>query len=89
MESIQLTPICAHSLFSRSLLFQPGARLCVSSPAGKELLLSRDGQKPDTVPPGCHVMIEKADRGADFIRIKSDHFIHVLHHKLAQWQDRL
>jgi len=88
LESILLTPICAHSLFSRSLLFKSEARLCVSSPAGKELLLSRDGETPDAVSSGCRVVIEKADRTADFIRIKSDHFIHVLDHKLAQWQDR-
>ncbi len=86
LDSILLTPICTHSLFSRSLLFRPDATLCVSAPKGNELQLCCDGEAPLTVPAGAHVTLETAAYRAQFIRIKSDHFIHILNQKLAQWR---
>lgn len=84
IESILLTPICTHSLFSRSLIFQANARFEVTHRAGSEFLLSRDGEQVVPIPEDCSVIIEKADISAEFIRIKSDSFMDVLNSKLAQ-----
>lgn len=84
IESILLTPICTHSLFSRSLIFQANARFEVTLRAGSEFLLSRDGEHVVPIPEDCSVIIEKADISAEFIRIKSDSFMDVLNSKLTQ-----
>lgn len=86
LESILLTPICTHSLFSRSLLFRSDAALCIRSTQGKPLQVSCDGEKAFAVPAGCVVSVEKAAVYAQFVRIKTDHFIHILNKKLMQWR---
>ena len=86
LESILLTPICTHSLFSRSLLFRSDAQLTVESAAGKELSVSCDGEAPLLVPPDCQIHLAQSPYRAEFLRIKSDHFIQTLNQKLAQWR---
>lgn len=86
LESILLTPICAHSLFSRSLMFKSDAKLSVFSADDKALRVSCDGETPMVIAEGSRLEIEKADISAEFIRIKSDTFIDVLNSKLAQWR---
>lgn len=86
LDSVLLTPICAHSLFSRALLFRADAKLSISSANAKALMFTSDGERPMTVVPGSVVHVQKATRTASFIRIKPEHFITTLHKKLAQWR---
>ncbi|MEI6580509.1 MAG: NAD(+)/NADH kinase [Eubacteriales bacterium] len=86
LESILLTPICAHSLFARSFILKADSKFSVSAMPGSEISLSCDGEEPIAIPTGCKVSISKAELSADFIRIKSDTFIDVLNSKLVQWQ---
>lgn len=85
IESIILTPICTHSLFARSLIFERNAEIKISVPQiDQEVNLSCDGDEAIVLKPGSTLYIRKAERYADFIRIKNDSFIDVLNSKLSQ-----
>lgn len=84
IRSILLTPVCPHSLFSRSVIFKPEAQIDVFSSAMDTLWYSGDGDELIEIPPGCTLTVCKSALCADFIRIKSDTFIEVLNSKLDQ-----
>ena len=86
IESILLTPICTHSLFARSLIFDSNSELCVKIPEkeSEKICVSCDGDDSVNIPAGSKLVIKKSDICANFIRIKNDSFIDVLNSKLAQ-----
>lgn len=84
IESILLTPICTHSLFSRALIFKPDSVFKLYSPNNAELGLSCDGEETLTVPPDHYVLVSKAEVFGEFIRIKNETFLEILNSKLAQ-----
>ncbi len=86
IESILLTPICTHSLFARSLIFDSESEITVEIPAdeSEKICVSCDGDDSVNIPSGSKIKIKKSNIYADFIRIKNDSFIDVLNSKLAQ-----
>ncbi len=84
IESILLTPICTHSLFSRALIFKPDSIFKLYSPHNAELGLSCDGEDTIAVPSGHYVLVSKAEMFGEFIRIKNETFLEILNSKLAQ-----
>lgn len=85
IESILLTPICTHSLFSRSLIFESNTELCIQLPAEEdEIYFSCDGEASQPLASGSVLTVKKSACYADFIRIKNDSFIDVLNSKLSQ-----
>jgi len=85
-ESIILTPICTQSLFARSIIFSHENQLSIypdESSTNSDLYLSFDGEETINVRKGDKIVIKKADRTAEFIRIKPDEFFDVLNTKLA------
>lgn len=82
IESMLLTPICTHSLFSRAMIFKPDTELSVICNSDN-INVSCDG---DTVrlTRGCVITVTKAPVYGEFIRIKTDTFLDVLNNKLAQ-----
>lgn len=86
IESIMLTPVCTHSLFSRALIFKKDSQFEIynKNRNGDCVLLSCDGEESVEIPADSFVKIRKADRSADFIRIKNDSFVNILNSKLSQ-----
>lgn len=86
IESIILTPICTHSLFARSIIFDSNSEICVKIPIDEknQICISCDGEDSVIIPSGSKLVIKKSDVYADFIRIKNDSFIDVLNSKLSQ-----
>ncbi|MGN0519408.1 MAG: NAD(+)/NADH kinase [Candidatus Fimenecus sp.] len=85
IESILLTPICTHSLFARSLIFESNSEICVKIPEnGEDIYISCDGERSEQILPGSVLTVKKSKNYADFIRIKNDSFIDVLNSKLSQ-----
>lgn len=84
IESIILTPICTHSLFSHSIIFRKDERMTVFATKEDEtaLCVSCDGEEPITIPQGCTAVVQSAETAAEFIRIKSDNFIEILNSKM-------
>lgn len=84
LESIMLTPICTHSLFSRSLMFKPDSEFKLYSAYGDEIGLSCDGEDTVTVKKNCFVRVTRAEKCGEFIRIKNETFLDILNSKLEQ-----
>ncbi len=83
IESMLLTPICTHSLFSRSLIFKPDSEFKIYSNSQTEIGISCDGESTITIDKNCFVRISKADVKGEFIRIKNENFLEILNSKLA------
>lgn len=86
IESIMITPVCTHSLFSRSLIFKKDSVIEIinRNRNGDDIFLSCDGGESYIIPVDNRIVIKKAGKFADFIRIKSDTFVDILNDKLSQ-----
>lgn len=86
IESILLTPICTHSLFARSIVFDSNSEICVTVPESEKevICISCDGDDSIVIPARSKLIIKKSKVYADFIRIKNDSFIDILNSKLSQ-----
>ncbi len=84
IESIILTPVCTHSLFSHSIIFRKDARMTVYATKDDEteLCVSCDGEAPISIGAGCMAVVCSAETAAEFIRIKSDSFTEILNSKM-------
>ncbi len=86
VESLILTPICNHSLFSRSMIFKPDSliELTVKNHENSSPLFSCDGEEGIQMSEGSKLVISRSDRCSKIIRIKSDSFTDILSHKLIE-----
>lgn len=83
VESILLTPVCSHSVFSRSVVLGGDSELCISHDNSGDAILSCDGQDPIFIPEGAWVNVKRSSRYASFIKIKDDTFIDILNKKIS------
>ncbi|MGN0527163.1 MAG: NAD(+)/NADH kinase [Acutalibacteraceae bacterium] len=81
IETIIITPVCPHSMFSRSILLDGESELEIVHDNSGETILSCDGQPAVYIPEGASVRVKKSDGYASFIKIKSDTFIDILNKK--------
>lgn len=86
MRCMLLTPICSHSLFSRSVLFGEDARLSVQAPAvdDNEIFLTIDGETSVQLDAEDTVFIQAAAIEVSLIKIKDISFYEVLNEKLSE-----
>lgn len=86
IESMILTPICNHSLFSRSMIFRPESviELKVNNPEASLPIFSCDGEKGVAMVENSRLSVTRSDKYAKIIRIKSDSFADILSHKLIE-----
>lgn len=83
IESIVLTPICAHSLAVRPIIISHDSVLEVKVHSRGEPMLSCDGVATIPLKYTHRIIISKADVSAQFIKIKSDSFMDVVAKKLS------
>ena len=83
VESVLLTPVCAHSVFSRSVVLGGNSELEITHDNSGEAILSCDGQSAVIIPEGAVVTVKKSQKCASFIKIKNDTFIEVLNKKIS------
>ena len=83
IESIVLTPICPHSLFARSLIFNGSSELTlrVRSSEDEKAVFSCDGEAGIEIGKDSRIVISKADKSAGIIKIKADGFADILSKK--------
>lgn len=87
LESICVTPICAHSLASRSVLARPQAQVCVRlNSASEEVMLTIDGQHGFPLQTGDQIAIKRAVQPALFVKLSGRGFFQVLHSRLKMPQ---
>ena len=83
VESILLTPVCAHSVFSRSVVLGGNSELEITHDNSGEAILSCDGQSAVIIPEGAVVTVKRSEKCSSFIKIKNDTFIDVLNKKIS------
>lgn len=83
VESILLTPVCSHSVFSRSIVLGGNSVVELSHDNSGEAILSCDGQAAVPVPYNAKVIVKKSDRNVQFVKIKKDTFIEILNKKIS------
>ena len=83
VESMSLTPVCAHSVFSRSVVLGGNSSLEIVHDNSGEAILSCDGQSAVIIPEGAVVSVKRSADYSSFIKIKSDTFIDVLNKKIS------
>lgn len=88
MSCILLTPICPHSLFSRSVLFRDSDVITVKARGTNgfdtEAFLTIDGQKHVHLDDNTEVTIEKCEQSLKLISMKPQNFYTVLNNKLNE-----
>lgn len=88
MECILLTPICPHSLFSRSVIFKENDVLRVQSISGNcsasEAFLTVDGQHYLQLHNDTKVTVEKYEKSFTLISMEPKNFYTVLNDKLNE-----
>jgi len=86
VNCILLTPICPHSLVSRTIVFDAAARLHISADASeeKDVFLTVDGMDAVALNQGDIVEIQKAEIGAKFITMQTYNFYENLIRKMPE-----
>ncbi len=86
IESLILTPICTHSLFTRSMIFESDSviRLKVTNNEISHPVFSCDGNPGIALKENDHLEIRKSDRVTTLIKIKSDSFADIFSRKLIE-----
>ena len=86
---IMLTPICAHTLNSRSIILSPEDVIEIRIPSGRQgetqkLEVNFDGAHVVSVETGDRINIRKSDRTTEIIKISKAGFLDVLHKKMSE-----
>jgi len=81
IDSIIITPICPHSLFSRSIVLAEKSTLKVKV-AQSDVHLTLDGNHVLEIKPGDEITISCDERKAKLIKIKSENFYDVYKRKM-------
>jgi NAD+ kinase len=86
IENIGITPICPHSLISRTILFEPDSHLCVCPVKlqDKEAYLTVDGQNIIKLEEGEKVMISRSQLKTRLVKLKDISFYEVLRNKMNE-----
>ena len=86
IESLILTPVCPHSLFTRSMIFQADSkiRLRVTNSETSLPVFSCDGKPGVSLSDNDRLEVKKADRATKLIKIKSDSFADIFSQKLIE-----
>lgn len=79
-----ITPVCPHTLYSRSMVIKPSDEVGVEGREEELLSVLADGQQSITLDPGKRVRITNSQSTAKFLRIKPDNFFTQLNEKLSQ-----
>ncbi|MDI6870035.1 MAG: NAD(+)/NADH kinase [Bacillota bacterium] len=84
LEAILLTPICPHTLYARSLVLRPDARLKIRVLASsEEVALTVDGQVGQALTTGDELTIERSPLVTKLVRLKPPGFFRVVHTRLS------
>lgn len=86
IEGLILTPVCPHSILTRSMIFKADSEIEISVKNSDVSLpiFSCDGEEGITMSNGTKLLITKSDKVTKIIRIKSDSFSEILNRKLIE-----
>ncbi|MGH8928456.1 MAG: NAD(+)/NADH kinase [Acidimicrobiia bacterium] len=81
IEALMLTPVASHSLFSRTMVLPPTARIRIDVTADRPVRVSTDGAETGSLDEGGHVDINVGDKPARFLALDSPPFPTTVKHK--------
>ncbi len=86
MDCILMTPVCPHSLFSRSVLFSAASSLCVEAVIPSECccVLTIDGEKNVNILADDKVIIRKSELKLQLVSLHKRNFYKRLNEKLKE-----
>lgn len=84
-----LTPICPHTLGTRSIILSPEDEVRIEIPIGREktaqtVEASFDGTHRVLLQTGDKIVIEKASRTTEILKLNTESFLEILHKKIGQ-----
>lgn len=84
-----LTPICPHTLNTRSIVFSPEDEITVEIPRGKDgheqvVEANFDGSNTITLKTGNRILIRRSGRTTGIVRLQTESFLSVLHKKMSE-----
>lgn len=82
IECIQMTPICPHSLFSRTMVFNAKRVLEVKHKGDSDVYFSVDGSECHFIENGDKLIIRQSDKKQRLIDIKGHSFFDAVNNKL-------
>ena len=84
--SLLMTPICPHSLFSRTIVFSPESRLEIyeQTQSREPICLTLDGEQSILLEENEYVSVGKSDREVQMINLKKQAFCEVLNEKIIE-----
>ncbi len=85
LACILLSPICAHSLLTRPVVFEPNAKLSVQTyfRTPSEAYLTMDGQISVRVDPKKRIEFSRSKKIAKIVRLKNHNFYDIVSQKLG------
>ncbi len=88
VEAMVITPVCAHTLAVRPLVVPASYTISIEplAPGGDDLLISYDGQVGATLAPGDKVLVRRAPRMVQLIRLGQEGYFSRMRQKL-NWGD--
>jgi NAD+ kinase len=69
VEALMLTPVASHSLFNRTLVLPPGARISITVAADRPVRVSVDGVETGTLTQGEKIDVVRGDKPARFLAL--------------------
>ena len=84
-----LTPICPHTLNTRSIVFAPEDEIIVEIPPGKDgheqvVEANFDGSHKEALRTGDRLVIRRAQRTTGIVRLNTESFLSILHKKMSE-----
>lgn len=84
-----LTPICPHTLNTRSIVLAPDDEIRIEIPAGKDgqrqtVEASYDGSHKVRLQTGDSIAIRRADKTTGILKLNTESFLAVLHKKMSE-----
>lgn len=84
-----LTPICPHTLNTRSIILAPEDEIRIEIPQGRDGQLQTveanfDGSHKIILQTGDHIVIRKADKTTGILKLNTESFLSVLHKKMSE-----
>lgn len=87
-QLLLLTPICPHTLNTRSIVLSPEDEVTIEIPAGREQSVqtveaSFDGTHKVTLKTGDKIVIRKASGTTGILKLNTESFLEILHKKMS------
>ena len=86
MKCILLTPVCPHSLFTRSVLFSDDSQVSVmpNERCDADIFVTADGIQSFKIDKSDSITVKRSKLTADFIKLNNKNFYRILNDKLTE-----